>query len=367
MRGRKYPSGLYDRKMYGEVKQYREEGFDSLSENTVLPEFLDKIFTCSSEDLDFIPDNSVHLCITSPPYNVNKEYDEDYSLSEYLDFLERVFAQVYRKLAVGGRFCVNVANVGRKPYIPLHGYIVARCIGLGFLMRGEIIWNKSTGAGISTAWGSWRKASNPALRDVHEYISVFSKGNYKREGGLSTISGEEFAEFTKSVWNMRTVSAKSAGHPAPFPIELPNRLIKLYSFENDIVLDPFCGSGTTCVAALRLNRRYIGIDIDDKYVQLANQRLNHAYVDKKLKEAWQVTMDINEFLETAKGFVSAERFERSKNYHYQRHDCQVSGTDVKVDMDLSVKRENDTSIIKLGLCPHCKTLFYHEDFDTRSV
>jgi site-specific DNA-methyltransferase (adenine-specific) len=117
-----------------------------------------------------IPDNYVHLMITSPPYNVSKEYDEDLSLREYLDLLHKVFKETFRVLVHGGRACINVANIGRKPYIPLSDYVSHIMIDLGFDMRGEIIWNKAAGAGVSTAWGSWQSASNPILRDTHEYI-----------------------------------------------------------------------------------------------------------------------------------------------------------------------------------------------------
>jgi site-specific DNA-methyltransferase (adenine-specific) len=142
-------------------------------------------------------------------------------------------------------------------------------------MRGEIIWNKANSASPSTAWGSWRSASNPVLRDVHEYILVFSKGTFRRdgEGKISTISREDFLEWTKSVWTFPAVSAKKIGHPAPFPEELPNRLIQLYSFKDDVVLDPFVGSGTTCLAALKINRFYVGYDLNEEYIRLAQKRI----------------------------------------------------------------------------------------------
>ena len=152
-------------------------------------------------------------------------------------------------------------------------------IEIGFNMRGEIIWNKAASASPSTAWGSWQSAANPILRDVHEYILVFSKGDFKRERTLNkknTISKEQFMEWTKSIWTMKAESAKRVGHPAPFPIELPYRLIQLYSFENDIILDPFIGSGTTAIAALQSNRFYIGYDTEEKYIKLAENRIAEA-------------------------------------------------------------------------------------------
>ena len=148
-------------------------------------------------------------------------------------------------------------------------------------MRGEIIWDKSASAGSSCAWGSFKSASNPCLRDIHEYILVFSKGDYKlprskseRENRIDTIENKEFVEFTKSIWRFPTVSAKRIGHPAPFPVELPRRLIELYSFKGDIILDPFMGSGSTCIAALNSERKYIGIDIDSGYCNLAEERIS---------------------------------------------------------------------------------------------
>ena len=147
---------------------------------------------------------------------------------------------------------------------------------IGFLMRGEIIWNKGAGAGVSMAWGSWKSASNPVLRDVHEYILIFSKGSFKRakvNGSENTIEKEQFMEWTKSIWTMNTESAKKIGHPAPFPVELPYRLIQLYTYKDDVILDPFMGSGSTAIAALKSNRNYIGFDIDSEYVKLAEERI----------------------------------------------------------------------------------------------
>jgi len=218
--------------------------------------------------------------ITSPPYNVSKEYDHDLSLDEYLEMLTRVFSETYRVLVNGGRACINVANLGRKPYIPLSDYISKIMIDIGFNMRGEIIWNKGASASPSTAWGSWMSASNPTLRDIHEYILVFAKGAYKRERKKqeknfrqNTISRDDFMEWTKSIWTFNAESARRIGHPAPFPIDLPYKLIQLLSFTYDIVLDPFMGSGTTGIAALKSSRKFIGFDTSEEYVELANNRI----------------------------------------------------------------------------------------------
>ncbi|GAB4497365.1 MAG: site-specific DNA-methyltransferase [Anaerolineales bacterium] len=230
----------------------------------------------SSEQMQAIPNNSVHLMVTSPPYNVSKEYDADLSLNEYLDMLHNVFSETYRVLVHGGRACINVANLGRKPYIPLSDYISQMMESIGFLMRGEIIWNKGAAAGVSMAWGSWMSASNPVLRDVHEYILIFSKGAFRRNKSKQqedTIEKDQFMEWTKSVWTMPTESAKKVGHPAPFPVELPYRLIQLYTFKHDVVLDPFMGSGSTAIAALNSSRSYVGYEIAPEYLQLAEERI----------------------------------------------------------------------------------------------
>lgn len=237
---------------------------------------LDRILCRDARKMREIPDSSVHLMVTSPPYNVGKEYDQDLSMDDYMALLEGVFKETYRVLVNGGRACVNVANVGRKPYIPYHKFVIDAMAGTGFLMRGEIIWDKGAGAGTSTAWGSWQSASNPTLRDVHEYILMFSKGKFSRnsENRESTISRDEFLEFTKSVWKFSPESAEKVGHPAPFPIELPYRCIQLYTFKGDVVLDPFCGVGTTCLAARRSGRHFVGIDVNPTYVENAKNRMN---------------------------------------------------------------------------------------------
>lgn len=245
-------------------------------ENPIPEEKLDRIFYKSAEDMGDLPDNSIHLMVTSPPYNVGKDYDQDQTLDEYLNLLKQVWTQVHRVLVPGGRLCVNVANLGRKPYIPVHALLIPSLLELGFLMRGEIIWNKGSSASRSTAWGSWKSASNSTLRDIHEYILVFCKGTFKRAnptGRASTISRDDFLEFTKSVWELPAESARKVGHPAPFPLELPRRLIELYTFSGEVVLDPFMGSGQTALAALQSGRHFIGYEVNEKYIELANQRM----------------------------------------------------------------------------------------------
>ncbi|HNT41232.1 MAG TPA: site-specific DNA-methyltransferase [Tenuifilaceae bacterium] len=266
-------SKFYSSKLYSEINN---NFIGDKAENQIPNEYENRIILGSAENMKELPNNSVHLMITSPPYNVSKEYDSDLSLSEYLQLLQNSFKETYRVLVYGGRACINIANIGRKPYIPLSDYISRMMIDIGFNMRGEIIWNKASSSSPSTAWGSWQSAANPTLRDVHEYILIFSKGNYKREKGdkTDTISKEQFLEWTKSIWTMNAESAKKIGHPAPFPEELPYRLIQLFSFTDDVVLDPFIGSGTTAISALKSKRRYVGYEISEEYVNLAERRIS---------------------------------------------------------------------------------------------
>jgi site-specific DNA-methyltransferase (adenine-specific) len=233
----------------------------------------DHIYNQTSESMP-IPDNSVALAFTSPPYNVGKDYDDNMTLDEYLDLIKRVGQDVYRVLKPGGRYVINIANLGRKPYIPLHSYFYQIHSQLEFLPMGEIIWQKGKGASGSCAWGSWKSAKSPRLRDLHEYLLVFAKQGFSRpDKGESDISSEEFMESTLSIWQVQPESAKKVGHPAPFPVELAKRVIKLYSYVDDVILDPFMGSGTTCVAAKENGRHYVGFDISPEYCQIAKERL----------------------------------------------------------------------------------------------
>jgi len=277
-------SKFYNSKMYRDLNSNKKEIIFFEKEKEIPQNFLNKIINSSSENMKELPDNSVHLMITSPPYNVGKEYDKDLSLEEYLNLLKNVFKEVKRTLVSGGRVCVNVANLGRKPYLPLHSHIIKIMSDLDFLMRGEIIWDKSSSAGASTAWGSWQSAKNPTLRDIHEYILIFSKDNYSREKNekKDSLTKNEFMDFTKSIWTFPATSARKIGHPAPFPEELPRRLIQLYSFEGDIILDPFVGSGQTPIAAIKSNRNYVGYDINKEYCELAKKRINEITAQTKI-------------------------------------------------------------------------------------
>ncbi|HET9667758.1 MAG TPA: site-specific DNA-methyltransferase, partial [Desertimonas sp.] len=231
--------------------------------------------------MDRVADGSVALVVTSPPYFAGKQYEEELerdgvpsSYLDYLTMLTEVFADCVRTLEPGGRIAVNVANLGRKPYRSLSADVI-RILehDLGLLLRGELIWQKGEGASGSCAWGSFRSAANPVLRDLTERVVVASKGRFDRARTVrqrsadrlpheSTVSADDFMAMTLDVWSIPPESARRVGHPAPFPIELPEQLIRLYTFEGDLVLDPFMGSGSALVAAARLGRRYVGYDTD---------------------------------------------------------------------------------------------------------
>ena len=255
----------------------------------------DTLFVGDARDMAAVTENSVALVVTSPPYYAGKEYEQALgeghvpaSYVEFLEMLRDVFAECRRVLEPGGRIAVNVANLGRKPYRSLSGD-VTRILqdDLGLLLRGEIVWQKARGASGSIAVGSYLSASNPVLRDVSERVVVASKGRFDRalsrkereRRGLpfeNSISQEEGFEATLDVWELRPESARRVGHPAPFPVELPERFVRLYTYLGDVVLDPFMGSGSTAIAAVRNDRRYVGYDTDPDYVALAERRVADA-------------------------------------------------------------------------------------------
>ncbi len=254
---------------------------------------VDQLFCGDSRDLSAVADSSVALVVTSPPYFAGKAYETALgeggipsSYLEYLAMLEDVFAECRRVLEPGGRMAINVANLGRKPYRSLSADVIAILQDeLGLLLRGEILWQKAKGATGSIAVGSYLSAANPVLRDVTERVVVASKGRFDRavsrkereKRGLpfeNTITKDEFFAATIDIWELRPEHARRVGHPAPFPVELPERLIQLYTYIGDVVLDPFLGSGSTAVAAVRSGRRYVGFDTDADYVALAQERLD---------------------------------------------------------------------------------------------
>ncbi len=238
-----------------------------------------------------IADSSVALVVTSPPYFAGKEYeavlgagDVPASYRDYLAMLHGVFAECVRKLEPGGRIAVNVANLGRKPYRSLSADVIGILEDLGLLLRGEIIWRKQPAASGSCAWGTYQRPGNPVLRDLTERVVVASKGRFdravpaaaRRTSGLpfeGSMAMDDFVDATLDVWDIPAESATRVGHPAPFPVELPQRLIDLYTYRGDLVLDPFMGAGSTAVAAVRTERFYVGFDTDPEYVAVAAARV----------------------------------------------------------------------------------------------
>jgi len=276
----------------------------SLSDDDVVapPNSIDDPFICAdARHMAEVADRSVALVVTSPPYFAGKQYEEELQRegvpSSYLEYLQMrtdVFAECVRALEPGGRIAVNVANLGRKPYRSLSADVIGILErDLGLLLRGELIWQKGEGASGSCAWGSFRGASNPVLRDITERVVVASKGRFDRARparlraaeGLpheSTVMTDDFMALTLDVWSIPPESARRVGHPAPFPVELPEQLIRLYTYRNDLVLDPFMGSGSALVAAARLGRRYIGYDLDAGYVEAARRRVTEASTETEV-------------------------------------------------------------------------------------
>jgi len=254
-------------------------------------EVVDIIYEHDSRDMKNVASNSVALVVTSPPYFAGKQYEESLGVDgvpatyfEYLELLHGVFAECKRVLEPGGRIAVNIANLGRRPYRSLSADVTGILQDLGLLLRGEVIWWKGRAAGGSCAWGTFQSPTNPVLRDVTERVVIASKGRFDRaltpseraKQGLpstATISRDEFMEATTDLWEIPPESATKVGHPAPFPVQLPQRLIELYTFKGDVILDPFMGSGSAAIAAVRTGRHYIGFDTDQGYVKAAETRI----------------------------------------------------------------------------------------------
>jgi len=258
--------------------------------------FEDQIFHGTAQNVladdASVADNSVALVVTSPPYFVGKDYEEAMgqghvpaAYEDHLASLHEIFGACVRKLEPGGRIAVNVANLGRKPYRSQAADVIRIFEDLGLLIRGEIIWKKGEGMNSSTAWGSFQKPSNPVLRDLTERIVIASKGRFgralssakRKEIGLpsdGSIFKEEFMSATKDVWEIPAESATRVGHPAPFPVGLPKRLIDLYTYYDDLILDPYMGAGTTAVAAVRSGRKYVGCETETPYIDISNERID---------------------------------------------------------------------------------------------
>jgi len=253
---------------------------------------VDKLMVGDARRMDEVPDSSVALVVTSPPYFAGKQYEEALGKGgvpatylDYLDLLRQVFAMCVRKLEPGGRIAVNVANLGRRPYRSLSADVVGILQDdLRLLLRGEIVWMKQRGATGSCAWGSFQRPGNPVLRDLTERVVVASKGRFDRAvpararaarslPSESSLTRDGFMENTLDLWEIPAESATRIGHPAPFPVELPARLIELYTYRGDLVLDPFAGSGSTAVAAVAAGRHFAGYDLDESYIRLAEARV----------------------------------------------------------------------------------------------
>lgn len=286
-------SAFYDRFVAPEL---------SNDDNVPAPHPVDEPFQKGdARAMDAVAAGSVALVVTSPPYFAGKQYEEELerdgipaSYVEYLEMLRAVFAECQAKLEPGGRIAVNVANLGRKPYRSLSADVI-RILqdDLGMLLRGEVVWRKGVGdvgAAGNCAWGSYRTPANPVLRDVSERVIIASNGRFDRaqsikdraERGLPAepdIDADAFMAATLDVWDIPPERAKRVHHPAPFPVELPERLIRLYTYADDLVLDPFMGSGSTLLAAARNDRRYVGYDLDPEYVDLARARVEAHLAD----------------------------------------------------------------------------------------
>lgn len=277
------------------------------------PSCVNQLWVGDARDMDThgdIADSSVALVVTSPPYYAGKEYEEAIgeghipaSYIDYLDMLHDVFEQCRDKLQPGGRIAVNVANLGRRPYRSLSADVIEILQDrLKLLLRGEVVWQKARGATGSCAWGTFQQPGNPVLRDLTERVVIASKGRFDRARppaereaeGLPSVGSsfaDEYMEATTDVWEIRPASATRIGHPAPFPVELPHRLIDLYTYRGDLVLDPFMGAGTTAVAAVRTGRHYLGFDTDEDYVALAEERVaeeRKRLASRSGPESWEV-------------------------------------------------------------------------------
>jgi len=286
---------------------------------------LDSVFLGDATNMVKIAPKSVALVVTSPPYFAGKQYEQDLEEDHvpadylaYLSMLRDVFAECVTKLEPGGRIAVNVANLGRKPFRSLAADVTTILQDdLRLLLRGEVVWQKARGATGSCAWGSFMQPANPVLRDLTERVVIASKGRFDRAvdprarkaRGLPhepSIAKDEFLEATTDVWEIPPESATRVGHPAPFPVELPARCMHLYTYVGDVVLDPFMGSGTTAVAAVRTGRHFVGYDTDESYLELARDRVAHERA--RLARTVAAAIDTRAAKEQAAGLLAAAGF-----------------------------------------------------------
>ncbi len=248
--------------------------------NNLLPEELVNRIVCgdSLEVLKTYPDNSIDLIFTSPPYNFGLDYDSQddaHKWEKYFEKLFTIFDECIRVLKFGGRIVVNIQPLF-SDYIPSHHMVSNFFIGRRMIWKGEILWEKNNYNCKYTAWGSWKSPSNPYLKYTWEFVEIYAKGSLKKSGDLDNadITPDEFKEWVVAKWSIAPErKMKEFGHPAMFPEKLAERVIKLFSFSGDIVLDPFNGVGTTTAVAQKLGRKYVGIDISQEYCDIANKRL----------------------------------------------------------------------------------------------
>jgi len=226
------------------------------------------------------PDNSIDIIVTSPPYNFGLEYKEDVNKDslywqDYFDKLNKILKECCRVLKPSGRLCINIQPLF-SDYMPTHHIISKQLMDFGLLWKAEILWDKHNYNCKYTAWGSWKSPSMPYFKYTWEFIEVFCKESHKKEGSEDKIdiTGDEFKKWVYAKWDIAPEgNMKKFNHPAMFPEELVIRLLKLFSYQGDIVLDPFNGVGTTTLVAYKLDRKYIGIDISEDYCKTAEERL----------------------------------------------------------------------------------------------
>jgi site-specific DNA-methyltransferase (adenine-specific) len=230
--------------------------------------------------LSRLPDRSIDLIITSPPYNFGHAYaqdphDDTHEWNNYFEKLKDVWCECERVLKPGGRMAVNIQPLF-SDYVPTHHYISHQLLSLGLLWKAEILWEKNNYNAKYTAWGSWKSPSMPYIKYTWEFIEVFDKETHKKEGRREDIdiTADEFKEWVLGRWSFPPeIRMRDYNHPAMFPEEMPRRLMKLFSYKNDIVLDPFNGAGTTTLVSWKLHRRFIGIDVSLQYCETALQRI----------------------------------------------------------------------------------------------
>ncbi|GHT81930.1 hypothetical protein FACS189467_6750 [Bacteroidia bacterium] len=258
------------------------KGNNFVNANNELPkEYENQIICGDSQDiLRAMPDNCIDVVITSPPYNFGLDYattNDDAQWQMYFDKLFAVFKECIRVLKYGGRAIINVQPLF-SDYIPTHHIVSNFFLQNKMIWKGEVLWEKNNYNCKYTAWGSWKSPSNPYLKYTWEFIEIFCKGDLKKEGSSNNIdiSAEEFKKWVVGKWSIAPErNMKTYNHPAMFPEELVMRAIKLFSFKNGIILDPFNGAGTTTAVANKLDRRFVGIDISEEYCQTSKKRIEN--------------------------------------------------------------------------------------------